>query len=120
MNRQRGFTLLEMLAAIALLVVASSILLGAFAQSSRSLVQVEQSDRHSAAARSLMDDLDLGDLTPGQQRGTWHGLAWVLDVALEQAAPGRIELYRLDLSISEGRRTSHYSTLRARSAVGLK
>lgn len=32
MNRQRGFTLLEMLAAIALLVVASSILLGAFAR----------------------------------------------------------------------------------------
>jgi general secretion pathway protein I len=120
MNRQRGFTLLEMLAAIALLVVASSILLGAFAQGSRSLAQVEQSDRHDAAARSLMDDLDLGELVPGQRRGTWHGQAWVLDVTREQAAPGRIELYRLDLSLAEGGRTSHYSTLRARSVAAVK
>lgn len=120
MTRQRGFTLLEMLAAITLLVVASSVLLGAFAQSARSLSQVEQSDRHSAAARSLMDDFDLGTLTPGRQRGTWQGLAWVLDVALQHAAPGGITLYRLDLSITEGRRTSRYSTLRARATEALK
>ncbi|CAM3591466.1 General secretion pathway protein GspI [Pseudomonas reidholzensis] len=115
MTRQRGFTLLEMLAAITLLVVASSILLGAFAQSRRALVQVEGSDRHNAAARSLMDDIDLAELTPGQRRGTWQGMRWELEVALEQAAPGKFDLYRLDLSLSDNRYTSHYSTLRARA-----
>lgn len=115
MNRQRGFTLLEMLAAIALLVVASSILLGAFAQSSRSLAQVERSDRHSAAARSLLDDFDLGPLAVGQQRGSWQGIDWVLDVTLEQAVPTRLELYRLDLTLIDSGHTWRYSTLRARA-----
>lgn len=115
MNNQRGFTLLEMLAAITLLVVAASILLGAFAQSSRSLRQVERNDRHASVARSLMDDFDLGTLQPGHRRGSWQGLDWTLDVSLEQAVPGRFALYRLDLALREGRQTSRYSTLRART-----
>jgi len=120
MTRQRGFTLLEMLAAITLLVVASSILLGAFAQSSRALVQVQNSDRHNAAARSLMDDFDLGELAVGQQRGSWQGIEWVLDVDQVPAATSRLALYQLDLTLSDNGRTSRYSTLRARVAGGNK
>lgn len=115
MNRQRGFTLLEMLAAIAVLTMATVILLGAFAQGSRSLQQADRSDRHTGAARSLMDDFDLGELAPGQRRGTWQGLDWVLEVSAEPAGPGTVELYRLALSISDGQRTTRYSTLRARN-----
>lgn len=116
MNRQRGFTLLEMLAAIALLVIAASILLGAFAQSARSLQQVARADRHNSAARSLIDNFDLGTLEPGQQQGRWQGLPWTLQVSQAAAAPGRVLLYRLDLTLGEGRHASHYSTLRARTA----
>ncbi|MFR0713490.1 type II secretion system protein [Enterobacterales bacterium BD_CKDN230030183-1A_HGKHYDSX7] len=115
MNTQRGFTLLEMLAAITLLVLATSILVGAFAQSSRSLRQVERSDRHAAVARSLMDDFDLGTLRPGHSSGSWQGVHWALDVSLDQAIPGQLVLYRLDLELTEGQHTSHYRTLRARS-----
>lgn len=115
MNTQRGFTLLEMLAAITLLVVAASILLGALAQSNRSLRQVERNDRHASVARSLMDDFDLGPLQPGYSRGNWQGLEWTLEVSPDQALPGRVALYRLDLTLGEGRQTSHYSTLRART-----
>ncbi|WAC00207.1 MULTISPECIES: type II secretion system protein [Pseudomonas] len=115
MSGQRGFTLLEMLAAIAVLVVASSILLGAFAQSSRSLAQVARSDRHNAAARSLLDDFDLSPLAPGQRRGSWQGIDWVLDVTLEQSLPARLALYRLDLTLVDGVHTWRYSTLRARA-----
>lgn len=116
MTRQHGFTLLEMLAAIALLVVASAVLFGAFAQSSRSLVQVERSDRHTAAARSLMDDFDLGPLAVGQQRGNWQGIDWVMNITLEQVAASRFELFRLDLTLSDHGHASHYSTLRTRMA----
>jgi len=115
MNTQRGFTLLEMLAAITLMVVAASVLLGAFAQSNRSLRQVERNDRHAAVARSLMDDFDLATLQPGHTSGNWQGLDWNLDVSLDQAVPGQVALYRLDLALTEGRQTSHYSTLRART-----
>ncbi|MFF7062641.1 prepilin-type N-terminal cleavage/methylation domain-containing protein [Pseudomonas sp. NPDC008258] len=116
MNRQRGFTLLEMLAAIALLVIAASILLGAFAQSGRSLQQVARADRYNSAARSLIDNFDLGTLEPGQQHGRWQGLPWTLEVSQAAAAPGRVILYRLDLTLGEGRHASRYSTLRARTA----
>ncbi|MGE8382339.1 MAG: prepilin-type N-terminal cleavage/methylation domain-containing protein [Pseudomonas putida] len=116
MNRQRGFTLLEMLAAIALLVIAASVLLGAFAQSGRSLQQVARADRHDSAARSLIDDFDLGALEPGPQRGRWQGLPWTLEVSQAVSSPGRITLYRLDLTVGEGRHASHYSTLRARTS----
>ncbi|PYB80999.1 general secretion pathway protein GspI [Pseudomonas sp. LB-090624] len=120
MNRQRGFTLLEMLAAIALLVIAASVLLGAFAQSGRSLQQVARADRQHSAARSLIDDIDLGTLEPGQQRGRWHGLPWTVDVSLAAVPPGRVTLYRLDLTVGEGRYASHYSTLRARTSEAPK
>lgn len=116
MIRQRGFTLLEMLAAIAVLVVASSILLGAFAQSSRSLAQVARSDQHNAAARSLMDEFDLSELAAGQKRGSWQGIQWVLNVTLEPTSSARYALYRLDLALHDSARTTHYSTLRARAA----
>ncbi|MFJ4064448.1 prepilin-type N-terminal cleavage/methylation domain-containing protein [Pseudomonas sp. NPDC089996] len=115
MNRQCGFTLLEMLAAIALLVIAASILLGAFAQSGRSLQQVARADRHNSVVRSLIDDVDLGTLEPGRQRGRWQGLAWTLDVSPAAVAPGRVTLFRLDLTLGEGRHASRYSTLRART-----
>lgn len=115
MNAQRGFTLLEMLAAITLLVIAASILLGAFAQSGRSLQQVERADRQASIARSLLDQLDLGPLAAGEQRGRWQGMPWVLQVTLADS-PGRIRLYRLDLSLGTGRHRSYYSTLRARTA----
>ena len=113
-RRTAGFTLLEMLAAITVLVVGASIVLGAFAQSSRSLRQVERTDRHAAVARSLIDDFDLGALQLGQRHGNWQGLDWTLQISLDQALPG-VALYRLDLALSEGQHTSHYSTLRARS-----
>ncbi|EKT4464714.1 type II secretion system protein [Pseudomonas putida] len=115
MSCQRGFTLLETLAAIAVLTMATVIALGAFAQGSRALQQAERADRHTGAARSLMDDFDLGGLEPGRHRGTWQGLDWVLEVSAEPVAAGTVELYRLVLSINDGQRTTHYSTLRARN-----
>ena len=120
MNSQRGFTLLEMVAAIALLAIASTILLGGFGQSARALRQAEHSDRLDAAARSVMDDLDSGALAVGSRKGNWDGLAWVLDVTLERSEPGRHNLYRLDLTVTDGAKNARYSTLRIRTAGAMK
>ena len=113
-KRHRGFTLLEMLAAIVLLAIGSSVLLGAFGQSARSLRHVEQSDRAAVAARSVLDSVDTGALAAGTEQGTWDDLTWTLNVTLEQE--GALNLYRLDLTLTEGARQSHYSTLRIRTS----
>ncbi|SFH26731.1 prepilin-type N-terminal cleavage/methylation domain-containing protein [Pseudomonas syringae] len=52
---QRGFTLLEMLAALTLMAICSTAVLVAFGQSVHSLSQAEQSDRLTEAAMSVMD-----------------------------------------------------------------
>ncbi|WP_447894540.1 type IV pilus modification PilV family protein [Vreelandella sp. GE22] len=111
---QRGFTLLEMLAAIVVLAIGSTVLLGAFGQSARSLYQVEQSDRAALAARSILDSIEGQVLEVGTHRGSWDGLDWELDVSLE--AQGALDLYRLDLTLTQGARRSHYSTLRLRGS----
>ncbi|MGQ0335839.1 prepilin-type N-terminal cleavage/methylation domain-containing protein [Halomonas elongata] len=114
MSRARGFTLLEMLAALVLLAIAASVLFGAFGQSTRSLSRVAGHERLDAAARSLMDAFDDRRLTPGREQGRWDELAWTLEVTPQPSAPAGTVLYRLDLDVVDGRRRAHYATLRLR------
>ena len=62
MNGQRGFTLLEMLAALAVLAVCSTVLVAAFGQSARALQQAQRSDRLSLTARSLRAEANVGPI----------------------------------------------------------
>lgn len=114
MRDQRGFSLLEMLAALTVLALCVTVLLGAFGQSARALKQAQSSDRLSLAARSLMDELGEGALQPGNSSGEWDGLRWTLAVQDQPTAPGAVKLLRLDLIVKEGARQVHLSTLRAR------
>ena len=114
MNRQRGFSLLEMLAALTVLALCVTVLLGAFGQSARALKQARAHDRLSLAARSLMDELGEGALQPGNRSGDWDGLGGTLAVRDQPVAPGSVALLRLDLTVTEGARQVHLSTLRAR------
>lgn len=116
MSSQRGFTLLEMLAALAVFAVCSSVLLVAFGQSARSLQQVQRSDRVNLAARSIVDDVGEDALQPGRSEGSWDGLDWSLDVRLLPPADGAMRLYRLDVAITDGSQKAHYSTLRVRTS----
>ncbi|WP_110686764.1 type II secretion system protein [Salinicola aestuarinus] len=116
MRRERGFTLLEMLAAIVLMVIFASVLLGAFGQSARSLSQVAASDRLDVAARSVMDELDSQPITIGERHGQWDDVEWTLITTRENAAAMHDPaLYRLALQIRDGRRQVDYVTLRART-----
>jgi general secretion pathway protein I len=112
---QRGFTLLEMLAALAVLAVCSSVLVMAFGQSARALQQAQRSDRLSLAARSLLDEASESRMQPGRSEGNWGGVRWQLEVSPVPGANGPANAYRLDLSVSDGTRKARYSTLQVRS-----
>lgn len=113
---QRGFTLLEMLAALAVLALCASVLLVAFGQGARALQQVASSDRVSMAARSLMDDFDGGPLQAGRSEGRWEGLSWQRVVSEVPVVAGAARLWRIELRVRDGQREVLFSTLRARSA----
>jgi general secretion pathway protein I len=109
MKRQAGFTLLEMLAALTLMAVCSTVLLVAFGQSARSLAQVARSDRLSHAALSVLDQETAGHLADGVRQGELDGIHWQLTCVRQQP-----HLYRLDLVVSEGSHQARFSTLKVR------
>lgn len=104
-----------MLAALAVLVICSSVLVAAFGQSARALQQVQRSDRMSLVARSVLDDASAGRLQPGRSEGRWSDVQWHLDISALPASEGPARAWRLDLSLSDGTRNARYSTLQVRS-----
>ncbi|WP_416424045.1 prepilin-type N-terminal cleavage/methylation domain-containing protein [Pseudomonas sp. App30] len=116
MNRQRGFTLLEMLAALAVLALCATVLLGAFGESARALQQSARSDRLNLAARSLMDELGEGPLASGRRQGQWQGVAWVCDVSQVPSVAGAARLFRLQLTLKADGRQAQFSTLWVRGS----
>ena len=115
---QSGFTLLEMLAALTVMAVCSSVLLVAFGQSARSLQQVSRSDRLTYAARSVFDQEAAGPLQSGTRAGVLAGeIDWQLQIQQQPTRAGQPRLYRLDLTVSEDSRKAHFSTLKLRGAT---
>ncbi|WP_426118102.1 PulJ/GspJ family protein [Pseudomonas sp. DSP3-2-2] len=114
-SAQTGFTLLEMLAALTVMAVCSSVLLVAFGQSARSLQQVSRSDRLSHAARTVFDQEAAGPLQSGTRNGVLDGdINWQLEISQQPGKAGQARLYRLDLTVSEARRKATFSTLKLR------
>jgi general secretion pathway protein I len=116
LSAERGFTLLEMLAALAVLAVCSSVLVVAFGQSARALQQAQRSDLLSLTARSLMDEAIAGRLQAGVKQGRWSGVNWRMNVSALPAGHASLNTWRLDLDVSDGARHAHFSTLQVRSA----
>lgn len=114
MKHARGFTLLEMLAALTVLALCAAAALGGLAQGARALQQSQGSDRLSLAARSLFEELGEGALQPGQQQGVWDGVQWTLQIRRQPTAPG-LALYRLELSVAADGRRQTFSSLRVRT-----
>ena len=116
MKHQSGFTLLEMLAALMLMAICSTVLLVAFGQSARSLAQVNHSDRLTHAALSVLDQETTGPLASGVHQGSLEeGIHWQLRIAQQPTRIGQPRLFRLDLTVSEGPRQAHFSTLKLRA-----
>ncbi len=79
----RGFTLIEVIIAFALLALALTLLLGSLSGAARQIRQADDSGRATLHAQSLLTQLGVGEaLRPGRQQGVVEQgrYRWVLDV----------------------------------------
>ena len=79
----RGFTLIEVIIAFALLALALTLLLGSLSGAARQIRQADDSGRATLHAQSLLAQLGVGEaLRPGRQQGVVEQgrYRWVLDV----------------------------------------
>ena len=118
-SRQHGFSLLEVIAAIAILAIAFAALMQV-AGSSMSLA-ANAAERTEAAlrARSLLDGAfaieppKAGDTSGNfDDRYAWHLVVSPWQPADQPAADHGPRLFRLDLTVSWGSRSAQFSTLR--------
>lgn len=134
----RGFTLIEVLAAIALLAIAFAVGLGALGQAARNAANGAALDTAVERAQSLLSAQGLSaPLKDETLSGTFDdGMRWTLKVhglpkpaassadgvALQQGAvlmaqAAGVDLYQLDVAVQYGeRRTLRLSTQRAQAA----
>jgi general secretion pathway protein I len=122
-RRQRGFSLLEVIAAIMLLAIAFAVLMkvaGASISLTRNAAEHSEAAMH---ARSLLDSAFVGaPVRPGSSSGRFNPqYRWQLDVTPWNptgvaASDASLRLYQLDLAVSWGPsahpRSAHFRTLR--------
>jgi general secretion pathway protein I len=121
-SRQKGFSLLEVIAAMLLLAIAFAALMkvagGAIVLSRNAAAH----DEAALWARSLLDSVFVTEpVAPGSRSGRFNDrYRWTLDVTPWQApgtSPGgALQLYRLDLAVRWGStahpQVAHFDTLR--------
>ncbi|MEO6104076.1 MAG: prepilin-type N-terminal cleavage/methylation domain-containing protein [Pseudoxanthomonas sp.] len=81
---QRGFTLIEVVVAFALLALALTFLLGSLSGAARQVRIASDSSRATLHAQSLLAQVGVGEpLQPGRRQGNFDAgrYHWVLDVA---------------------------------------
>lgn len=98
MKRQRGYSLLEVIVAFALLAAALALLLGALSNATRQVGQADMSGRAALHAQSLIDQLGVGaPLQPGRTEGQFEQgrYRWTLQVS-PWRDPGQVEPQPID------------------------
>lgn len=114
--RQRGFTLLEVIVAFALMAAALTLLLGTLSGAARQVRYSADSGRAALHAQSLLSQLGVGEtLGPGRDEGEFDNgrYRWMLEVRrwrdpsqpanapLDPAAPRLLEV-QLDVEWGQG------------------
>lgn len=82
-SAQRGYTLIEVIVAFALLAFALTLLLGTLTGSTKQIRWSAEAGRAAIHAQSLLDRTGVGEaLQPGRREGTFEGddYRWTLDV----------------------------------------
>lgn len=129
-SRARGFSLLEVIAAILLLAIAFTALMRVAGGSIGLTNNAADYTRAALWARSLLDTADAqGPLRPGQTQGQFdHQYRWRLtvtpwhpaDADPQQQLP--LQVLKLDLDVlwgqGRGERSARFSTLRTAAQVG--
>jgi general secretion pathway protein I len=122
---QRGFTLIEVLAAIVLLSLAFAALLGTLGRASRLAANADAHTRAALCAQSALDSaFALTRIRTGVTQGRCDAkFRWQLHTRRWQPQAGQdadrpaMQMYRLDLTVTWGRtarpRHARFSTLRA-------
>jgi general secretion pathway protein I len=97
---------------MALLGVCASVLLVAVGNAARALQHIESSDRLVSVARSLNDAQPWDLERSGAQTGTWPGgIRWQASISPMAHGERALRLARLDLTVSDGGRQIHFSTV---------
>ena len=126
MNRHRGFTLLELLMALALLTLTIGLLLASANRSARQVRAAEAQNHAVLYAENLLDDLGYGQaLAPGRYAGTFANprYRWTLHIDPVDAAsvPGLpigsadapMAVYRIALDVHWDSQHLRWVSLRA-------
>ena len=82
--RARGFTLIEVIVAFALLALALTLLLGSLSGAARQIRQADDIGRATLHAQSLLAQAGVGEtLEPGREEGEFEGgrYRWTLEIA---------------------------------------
>ncbi|MGY2224937.1 type IV pilus modification PilV family protein [Pseudomonas gingeri] len=115
-STQSGFTLLEVLAAVALLSVGFAIFLNTMGYTTRALARDKQTTELALIAKSIFDERTKELIKPGQWEGKTNEVNWKLTSTLMPSKPP-VELYRLELELEQGAQHVHLSTLRAQGTA---
>jgi general secretion pathway protein I len=111
---QRGYTLIEVLVAFAVLAGALTLLLGILTGASRQVRWAAEAGRAALHAQSLLDQTGIGEpLQPGQRQGGFEDghYQWTLVVEpwrdpavreLQPVEPGAPQMMQLDLQVRWG------------------
>jgi general secretion pathway protein I len=126
-HRQRGFTLIEVIIAFALLALALTLLLGSMSGAAKQIRHADDAGRATLHAQSMLAQLGVGEaLQPGQREGVFEKgrYRWALAVTpyvdplkppaptLDTSAP---RLLHVDLSVAWGDKAGqqlHWQSLR--------
>ena len=112
-SSMRGYTLLEVIVAFALLALALTLLLGSLSNAARQVHWADGAGRATLYAQSLLDQAGVGEpLEPGTRSGSFENerYRWTLDVrpyvdpgkgAVAATADGA-QLFQLDLRLDWG------------------
>jgi general secretion pathway protein I len=113
-SRERGFTLLEVIIAFAVLALALTLLLGTLSGSTREVRASADAGRAAMHAQSLLDQVGVGEaLRPGDRDGEFEGgrYRWHLSIdpyvdptrrARDTIEPGAPRLMLLELRVEWG------------------
>jgi general secretion pathway protein I len=114
---QTGFTLLELLAAVALLSVGFFIVFSAMGSATKSVLNDDNTTHLALMARSIFDGHARGRLQIGQWHGDEAGVHWNLtSTALRSTAA--VKVFRLELTLKSIAREEHFTTLRVQGNDG--